>query len=728
MSVFLSAVCETQTQRPADFPAASRGTPSVTAVRTSEPVQLDGLLNEQLWSQAEPITEFLQKDPVEGAPASEKTEVRMLFDTHNLYIGVLCYDSDPPGIRATELRRDESFESDDSFELILDTLHDHRSGYLFRINPLGTLYDATVTNEGQTTNENWNEKWDAKAQITRQGWSAEMRIPFNALRFVGGEEIIWGMNFHRAIKRKNEDVFWTAHNRNYEFDEVSRAGHLMGLSEIQGFTMRVKPFFTTGASKAAEDGEEDTKHLTDVGIEDAKFLITPQLTLDLTVNPDFAQADVDEAQVNLTRFGLFFPEQREFFQEGSGVFEFGSGGNFFGPELLLFHSRRIGLSEDREEIPIYGGLKLTGKQGPFDIGLLNMQTRRSEDDLAGQNFTVARAKTNILARSYLGGIFTRNTAGATGPSNRTAGFDAGFTFLENLELQGFLAWNDAVGTDQKEWAGQAEAEWDSDRFNFSLSHVNIQEKFLPQMGFVGRAEEGWKGVQHSNVGGGYSPRPGIPRVRQFDFSVFMDYFANQDGLLDTREFEMGWGTDFESGEEISVEYSRNFERLLRPRRFREGDEVVATLPAGDYSWYDVRMMFETFEGRPVSASLGMELGEFYNGTAANIDLSAEFRPTRNLSFEPSIEWNRISLPGSSAFTAKEMNAEVNYSFSQQWLTRTSFLLNSQDKEYSMNFRLNYIFRPEDDLFIVYNETRTYGSGGGPQNRALIVKITFSLDY
>ncbi|HEY7678959.1 MAG TPA: hypothetical protein VIC04_00475, partial [Terriglobia bacterium] len=238
----------------------------------------------------------------------------------------------------------------------------------------------------------------------------------------------------------------------------------------------------------------------------------------------------------------------------------------------------------------------------------------------------------------------------------------------------------------------------------------------------------WKGVQHSNVGGGYSPRPAIPWIRQFNLSVFMDYFANQEGLLDTREFEVGWGTDFDSGEEFSIEYSRNFERLLNPRRFREGEEVVATLAPGDYAWYDVRMMFETFEGRPVSASMGMELGEFYNGTAANVDLSVGFRPTRNLSFEPSIEWNRISLPGSETFTATEMNAEVNYSFSQQWLTRSSFLLNSQDKEYSMNFRLNYIFRPEDDLFIVYNETRTYGAGGGLQNRALIVKMTFSLDY
>ena len=702
--------------------------PFLTATRTPGAVQLDGSLDEPGWAQAQVIAEFLQKDPQEGAPASEKTEVMLLYDTSNLYVGVRCFDSDPGGIRASELRRDNELESDDTFEIILDTQHDHRNSYLFRINPLGTLRDSTITNEGQSSNSDWNERWEARTRTTEEGWFAEIRIPFSALRFTGGEQIVWGINFHRSIKRKNEDVFWTTHNRNFDFDEVSRAGHLLGLSGIQGFKLRVKPYATSGASKSVDDGVASTEHLTDAGIEVAKYLITPQFALDLTVNPDFAQADVDEAQVNLTRFGLFFPERREFFQEGAGVFEFGSGGDFFGPELLLFNSRRIGLSDDREEIPIYGGVKVTGKQGPFDLGFLNMQTRPSDSGLAGQNFTVARAKADILARSYVGTMFTRNTAGATGPAGSTLGFDAGFTFLENLELEGFLAWNDAVNVDQDEWAGQVGAEWDSDRFNVNLSHVSIQEHFLPQMGFVGRAEEGWKGVQHSSAGGSYSPRPGVFGIRQFDFSSFVDYFANQQGLLDAREVEMGWGTEFESGEEFSIEYSRNFERRVRPQNFRKGGEVVATLPAGDFSWYDVRMMFDTFEGRPVSAGVGMELGEFYNGTATNIDLSAEYRATPNLSFEPSIEWNRISLPGFRSFPTTELNSQVNYSFNQQWLTRTTFLLNSQDQEYSLNVRLNYIYRPENDLFIVYNETRTYGDESGLENRALIVKLTYSFDF
>jgi hypothetical protein len=726
--LFFPVLAAAQSDFPPDVLHGSVRPPAVTATRTNEPIVLDGQLVEPAWQQAVRVSDFVQKEPQEGAPATERTEVMVLFDSANLYLGVLCFDSEPDGIRATEQRRDNELESDDIFEMVLDTLHDHRSSYLFRINPLGTLYDATIIGEGQSSNENWNERWETQTSITEEGWFAEIRIPFSAVRFVPTDPITWGINFHRTIKRKNEDVFWTAHNRNFDFDEVSRAGHLMGLADIQGYRMMVKPFATTGASRQRQDGQLVTDNLTDAGIEVAKVLLTPQLTLDLTVNPDFAQADVDEAQVNLSRFSLFFPERREFFQEGAGLFEFGTGGDFFGPELLVFHSRRIGLSEDREEIPIYGGAKLTGKQGPFDIGLLNMQTRRSEEDLAGQNFTVARFKANVLARSYVGGIFTRNTAGATGPAGKTAGIDAGFTFLQHLELESFLAWNDIPGIKGEQWAGQVEAEWDSDRINMSLSHVSIQENFLPQMGFVARAEEGWKGVQHSSVGGSYRPRPGVLGIRQLEISGFVDYFANQEGLLDTREYEVGWGADFESGEDFSVEYSRNFERLVEPLRFREGDEIVAAVAPGDYSWYDVRMMFETYEGRSFSFNLGMEVGEFYDGTATNIDLSAEFRASRNLSLEPSIEWNRISLPGYPTFTATEMNSEINYSFNQQWLTRTTFLLNSQDREYGVNFRLNYIYRPENDIFVVYNETRSYGDGGELQNRALIVKMTYSFDF
>ena len=702
---------------------ARHGFPRAVAIRSQEPPLLDGLLNDEVWSAAVPVRDFLQRDPQEGAPSSEETEVRILFDARNIYFGVSCFDSNPDGIRATELRRDDEFDNDDSFELILDTFHDHRSSYLFRINPLGTQYDATVTGEGQTINANWDEKWEAKTRITENGWSAEIAIPFKTLRFLTAESLVWGVNFHRTIKRKNEDVFWTAHYRNFRFEEVSRAGHLEGLSDIQGFTLRFKPFFTTGASRVVQGTVEKTEHLTDVGIEDAKYMVTPQLALDLTVNPDFAQADVDEAQVNLTRFNLFFPEKREFFQEGSGIFQFGTGEPFGRPQVLLFHSRRIGLSASREEIPILGGLKLTGKQGPLDVGLLNMQTRRFNSAL-GQNFTVARVKGNLLSRSYVGAMFVRNTAGLSGESSWVGGMDASFSFFQNLDIRGFFARDDAPQVSDREWAGQGKVEWSSDRFEFVAEHIHIQENFQPQVGFVSRAEPDWQGVKRESAEASYKPRPAIGFIRQFQFAGSLEYIANQDGDLDTRVAEIAWSTDFESGDALDFEYQRNFERLVRPFRIRGG----GTVPSGDYSYDRFSLMYRAFRGRALSGNITLEAGEFYHGHLAAINLSPQFKPTRNLSLDPGYRWNRITLPGAEPFTTHALNTSLNYSFNQEWLTRTTFLVNGQDKEYAINFRLNYIFRPGDDLFIVYNETRRYGAGGGLRDRALIVKLTYSWDF
>ena len=701
-----------------DRRSAETTLPVATAVRTTEPPLLDGVLSEEVWSQAPLVTGFLQKDPQEGAPASEKTEVRILFDTRNIYFGVLCYDTDPSGIRATELRRDNGFGNDDIFEVILDTFHDHRSGYLFRINPLGTKYDATVADDGQRTNRDWDEKWEAKAQIHEQGWSAEIAIPFKSLRFLSSERLVWGVNFHRDIKRKNEDVFWTAHSRDFSFNEVSRAGNLEGLAEIQGFTFRLKPYFTTGGSQVVRRGQKESDHLTDIGIEDAKYMITPQLTLDMTVNPDFAQTDVDEAQVNLTRFSRFFPEKREFFQEGSGIFNFGPGGGFGRPPVLLFHSRRIGLSEDREEIPIWGGLKLSGKQGPLDVGLLNMQTR-SSGETPGQNFTVVRVKGNILARSYVGAIFTRNTAGPAESANQAAGVDASFIFFRNLNLRGFLAKNDSAHLKDGQWAGHGLIDWESDRIEFSVEHLNVQENFNPEIGFVGR-EDSKRTVAEFD----YQPRPNIDLIRQMEFGTAFEYLTNQKGALETRVYELEWGAEFESGDDVNLTFLRTFERLVDPFRIRGG---LGTVPAGDYEFNEYQFRYRAFRGRKVSGNLSVASGDFFNCKRTRFDISPQFKPTQNLSFEPGYEWNKISLPDVS-FTTQEFNGEVNYSFNQKWLTRTTVLLDSQDQEYTVNFRLNYIFRPGDDLFVVYNETRNYGSGGGQlQNRALIVKLTFSLD-
>jgi hypothetical protein len=705
---------------------AQEAPPVVKAVRIAEAIALDGVLTEPAWLLAEPVERFLQRDPQEGAPATERTEVRILFDAFHIYLGVVCYDSNPDAIRATELRRDNPLLNDDTFEFLLDTFHDHRSAYLFRINANGTQYDETITNEGARINSNWDERWEAKTRISELGWTAEISIPFKAMRFSAENGSSWGVNFHRTIKHKNEDVFWTAHNRGFLFSEVSRAGHLEGLSEIQGFRMRFKPYGTTGVRRFPENGQDHTQHLTDAGIEDAKFMLTPQLALDLMVNPDFAQADVDDAQINLTRFSLLYPERREFFQEGSGIFQVGTADLAELRDILLFQSRRIGLSADREEIPIIAGLKVTGKQGPLELGILNVQTDK-EGESPGQNFSVVRAKKNLLARSFVGGLYTRNTGSPLGGSNQLLAIDSSFTFLGHLNLQALGSKTITEGLEDKDLAGYGVISWVTDQYVVQYEHVNIGEHFRPEMGFVSRLEPGWKGLQGHFWGAEYNPHPPIPGVRQVLMDTEIRHFANQDGLLESRAIQFEPGFIFESGDIVETEFSWFYERLVEPFNVRDRGKVVATIPAGTYSTRQISSSIDLFGGRVISGSLGISAGGYYNGDRINWTIAPEFKPTKNLSFLPSLSLGNVKLPNVT-FRTQQLNAAVNYSFSQKWLTRTTVIMSSQDQQLGMNFRLNYIFQPGDDLFVVYNESRTYGDQGGLQDRSLIVKMTYSLDY
>lgn len=696
--------------------------PTAVATRTADAIVIDGRLDEAAWGTAPPITEFMQRDPHEGQPSSERTEVRILFDRRNLYLGIYCYDSNPAGIVATELRRDAEIEGDDIFEAIFDTFHDHRNGYRFRVNPLGTMRDESVTNEGQA-NANWDEKWDARARITADGWLAEIAIPFKALRFNPANSSAWGMNLHRTIIRKNEDAFWSGYRRGYTMTRVSGAGHLVGLSDIEGFRLRLKPYVAGSAARSGGGLLESSSTRGQIGLEDVKYMVTPQLALDATINPDFAQADVDQAQVNLSRFSLFFPEKREFFQEGSGTFQFGTGSRFgSATDFLLFHSRRIGLSDDRAPIAIVGGFKLTGKEGPLDIGLLNMQTDRN-GSRAGQNFTVLRAKSNILSTSYVGAMLTSNTGSPLGGGNHTFGVDSNFRFIRYLNLNAFLAKSSSTGIEGRDWAARGILRWDSDRSAFGVERMQIDENFRPEMGFVRRAEPGWKGLQRTQVDVGYRPRPRIRGIRQFGISGNVDYLANREGVLETRERQLGFSTSFQSGDNVGVDVNDSFERLPRPFRIAGGG---GTIPIGDYRFSTATARYTAHQGRRTAGTVRVTKGGFFDGTIASVELSPSFRVNANLSFSPAFEWSQVSREGLT-FTTRELNAVVDYSLSQKWLTRTTAVWNSQDREVLTNFRLNYIFRPGDDLFLVYSQSRLYGEIDGPTNHAFTVKVTYSLD-
>src|SRR5215207_1550028 len=431
---------QTQPQQPPAVPQIeAAGARRIRAVRVSEPIKLDGRLDEGAWSQAEAALGFRQEEPNEGEPASERTEVRVLIDDKNLYVGISAFDSEPARINSRELVRDASFSNDDKVEILLDTYRDRRNAFRFAVNPLGTQQDALITDEGRDVNLSWDAPWVSAGHIDQTGWTVEVAIPLTTLRYREGQDT-WGFNVARVIRRKNEEDLWTSWQRSFGLERVSQAGELVGVGRIKRRRLReVKPYVSggwrRGEPRVGEQGF-DSGLRGKGGLEVAKLGLTPSLTAEFTANPDFGQAEVDQQVVNLSRFSVFFPEKRDFFLENAGVFLFGRE-----ESNQLFFTRRIGLTDEGQPVPIDYGAKVTGKVGPYNVGFLQVQTRKLGNPATGfgvprQQFTVARVKRDILERSYLGAMFV-NRQGATSAGgsryNRGVGVDVEFNLTDHYQ-------------------------------------------------------------------------------------------------------------------------------------------------------------------------------------------------------------------------------------------------------------------------------------------------------
>ena len=676
---------------------------------------IDGQLTDDVWSSAQPIVEFRQKEPREGELATEKTTVRILYDDTQIYIGVQITDSAPAEIRAAELRRDNTLESDDSFAVLLDTFHDHRNAFLFRINPRGTRFDGLIRNENRIITADWDEQWTASARLTEEGWAAEFAIPFKILRFSGAAEQTWGLNFERVIKHKNEAVYWAGWDRDYAFTNVSQAGHLGGLRDIkQTERLRIRPYFLTGIERFNALTTPGKKTIRDIGIDDLKFALTSNLTADVTVNPDFAQTEVDAQQVNLTRFSLFFPEKRQFFIEGADSLKMGVALLHLGPPPMeMVYSRSIGLSETGEQIPLYGGGKLTGKVAGFDLGILSVQTEKHLGR-PGENYAVGRIRKEILGRSYIGAIVT-NRQGA-GRWNRVAGGDARFVLKRYLNIGALFAKSSEKLGGDKSWARQAGIEWRDDRIEAGVNYINIDPNFNPGIGYVRRRDR-MIGERIS-----WRPRPGVKGIRQLEVTPTSVAYHNSAGVLQSRQSKMQVAASFQSGDRIELDVSNVFEQL--PRRFNIGPGV--TLPVGSYQWNESVMTFRSYNGRKVSGTVGFNFGDFYDGMKHTWPFAADVRPNKNISFNPTFNYNNVDLVEGS-FNTRLAGLRSNVSFTNRLLTSAYLQYTSAGQLAALQLRLNYIFRTIDNFFIVYNETRyTDGIFDGKANRSLVLKVTYSL--
>ena len=698
---------------------------TVRAVMLESPLSLDGRLEEDIYQQVPSISDFIQQEPFEGREATEKTEVWVFFDARNIYVAARNWDSQPHLIRANELRRDNyNIFMNDNFAVIFDTFYDRRNGFLFHTNPLGALYDAQVTDE-RNVNSDWNTVWDVKTNRLDDHWTLEMAIPFKSLRYKQGRQQMWGINFRRIVRSKNEISYLTpipSAFRQRGLTKLSFAASLVGIETPEkSLNLELKPYGTAGI-RTDYDADVPFKNDfdPDLGL-DMKYGVTKSLVADWTVNTDFAQVETDDQQVNLTRFSLFFPEKREFFLEGQGLFAFGgSSGRRYGgggDTPILFFSRRIGIDK-RVEVPIQTGARLTGRQGKYTLGLLNMQTRGVDAvDVEPTNFSVIRVKRDILKRSSIGIIAThRNKSIDYDGSNSVFGVDAAFSFYENLNINAYYAKSRTEGLTGQDESYSTRVSYGGDRYGFSLSHLAIGDEFNPEIGFVRRSD-----IRKTSGRVRFSPRPqSIKSVRKFSFVSQVNYYENGDGRVETREHEFEFGTEFNGGDNFDITYSRNYEGLFDNFEIADG----VTLLAGGYEFDRVRATYRMGPQRKITGWFNLSTGDFFGGKRTEASYRGRVEVTPQLSFEPHISQNWISFTEES-FTTTLLRLRSTYALSARSFAGALIQYNTSNKSISTNVRFAWEYDPGSNIFIVYTDGRDVNNIGFPElrNQSFVVKFT-----
>ena len=703
----LALACAFPVNAQQDAPSPDNGgRRSIPAMRieADERITLDGRLDEPLWKRAVPADNFIQVDPNNGRPATEPTEVRVVFDANALYIGVTAFDSEPDRWLGYQRRRDEFLGSDDRFMWTIDTFLDARSGYFFEMNPSGLMADSIFG--VNVDNRQWDGIWDARVVHTDFGWTIEIEIPFRTLNF-NPEQDTWGMNFQRTVRRKNEDSIWMGWARNQGLRRMTNAGHVTGIRNVtQGHGLDIKPYalFTAQASPGrAVPGNTGTSFDRDgnAGI-DLFYNVTPLLRANLTVNTDFAQTEVDQRQVNLTRFSLFFPERRDFFLDGAPFLDFASPSGNNELRIMPFFSRRIGLGANAEPQQINFGTKLTGQAGAQDVGVLHVSTGEDDDDsLVGEEFTVARVKRRILSQSYVGALYTRRDARVEGDTDarHTFGLDARFgttTFLgsENLEGSAWYLNAPRPGTSSGHNAYGGQLTYPNDLWNLGFYGSAVEANFDPAVGFVSRHN-----YRRYSPGFAFQPRPADDRyIRRFVFSGDLDVQTNLDNDLLTRRIDLTLGeVQMQTQDTFGFDVSANRERLDEPFAI----SPTITLPLGaqyDFTRYIVRG--QTANRRVLAFNGRYGWGDFYSGTRDEtvVNLTVRMRPGYIVYLTG--EWNTIAL-AEGTFRTRLYRLVGETQFTPFIAVVNNFQFDSQSSVLGWQSRFRWIMRPGNDLYVVY---------------------------
>jgi hypothetical protein len=736
------ALLASAAQAGAQLPVSSRdaaGNVVIRATRITTPIEVDGKLDDGVYRQVEALTDFIQSEPQTGAPSSERTEAWVLFDDDNLYLACRCWDRHPERMVLNEMRRDSpNLRNNDNFAVALDTFHDRRNAFLFSITPLGAFFDALALDE-RTYNSDWNTIWKNAVGRFDGGWIAEIAIPFKSLRYPAGRDQTWGINIRRTIRAKNEGTYIVPMRPDWGPGAIFRMSAAATITGIEvppaGKNLEIKPYAISRLTTDTVSTPKVSNQLEkDAGL-DVKYGITKGLTADFTYNTDFAQVEEDEAQVNLTRFNLVFPEKREFFLEGAGAFTFGTpavttggpppppGANpaqFSGDAPALFYSRRIGLNGSRA-VPIVAGARLSGKAGAWNIGALNIES----DDL-GLTGTLPRAlqttihelrvRRDIFRRSTIGGMFTNRSLSASGSgSNQAWGLDTSLAFSQNMYLSAFVAQTKTTGRSGRDYSYRTQFSYAADRYGLMVDRIEAQPNFNPELGFMRRMD-----FREHIVSGRFSPRPAKnKRVRKYFYEGGLTDVADTSGVHQSRATTGSYRVELQNSDVLSVTYSKNYEFLQVP--FPVANDV--RIPVGGYDFSSLLAAYNPGQQRVISGSGSLEIGSFYNGNKITAAFRGRASLTPRLALEPNISLNWIDLP-QKTFTNTVIGTRTLYSMTPRMFITALVQYASSTLNLSANVRFRWEYMPGSELFVVYTEGRdtSIPNVAALQNRGLVVKI------
>ncbi len=726
---------DTRERAEADDPPGT-GARTIRAVRVPRPPTIDAVLDEPFWNEIEPVTDFRQRVPVDGAPSSELTELRVAFDENNLYFAVVLHDRDPAGIRRSILHREGRIDQDDNIRIGLDTYNDKRNAYIFEINPFGTQGDALITDESMTLADwNWEGVYESQGRITDDGWVVEAAVPFTTIRFADVDAPEMGILMERTIRRKNEMVYFPHIGQEFSraLTQVSQYATLTGLEDLRrGRHIEVKPFAITGRSTTGgrEASPAATETLNDLGL-DLKYSVTPNLTLDATVNPDFAQVEADNVQINLTRFSLFFPEKREFFLERAGLFGFGDS-----EETQVFFSRRIGIAND-----IAGGGRLTGQAGPVSVGVLSLYT----DDATGLDGrvvsgglnSVVRLRTDPFPRTTIGGILT--SLDTDDGANRVVGGDMQVRFGGSSFVQGWVARSSGdMGASRSGSAGAPGASGASDAASGAIAasietdlrnslmsagagFTRIPAGFEPALGFVRRRDM-------RRVTGSVAVFPRFEQsrwARQLIAAGNAEHIAGLDGVKQSTFLLSHNMLTFQSGDRAMLNITRRSEVLLTPVRIQARE-----LAPGSYTFSGAQVRFTTNTSRRFSAQGGFSRGGFWSGTGTEVAIGGMWKTGPYLTISADYTRNDISLPVDDGdFTTRLFGVTILAAVSRSLFANALVQYDDVSNVVQANVRIDWIHTPGSDLFVVFDTGYLTGDLLDPRTerwrrRTGVVKLTY----